>query len=160
MGLSKQGVMKLQGTRSFCGSVAFIAPEILQRRPHNHTVDIYGLGVLLFALLTGRPPFYDKDRDTIFKNIQYARLDIPSIVSQPAKALIEAVMDRHPSRRLGATCTQDVQKHRFFAAIDFHAVMRREVTVQGAPASPAAAQDRRSRSTASPGRPENPLSEK
>lgn len=128
-GLSKEGVMALQGTRSFCGSVAFLAPEILQRHAHGKTVDIYGLGVLLFDMLTGLPPFYHPDREAIFNNIRHARLQVPCYVSLPAKQLIEALMERDPSCRLGAISTSAVQDHHFFSSIDFAAVMKREVAV-------------------------------
>eukprot|EP00930_Biecheleria_cincta_P073206 TRINITY_DN60520_c0_g1_i1.p1 TRINITY_DN60520_c0_g1~~TRINITY_DN60520_c0_g1_i1.p1 ORF type:complete len:859 (+),score=132.65 TRINITY_DN60520_c0_g1_i1:31-2577(+) len=127
-GLSKEGV-GLRGTKSFCGSVAFLAPEILSRRGHGHTVDIYNLGVLLFDMLTGLPPFYNHDRETLFANIRHARLEIPQYVSGSARALIEATMEREPSRRLGATRTTDVQEHSFFSEINFAALMRREVSV-------------------------------
>merc|ERR1719271_492178 len=108
-GLSKEGVSALHGTKSFCGSVAFLAPEILQRRGHGHTVDIYGLGVLLFDMLTGMPPFYHPDRETLFTNILHAQLRIPYFVSQPAASLIQALTEREPPRRLGANRTSDIQ---------------------------------------------------
>lgn len=127
-GLSKEGV-GLRGTKSFCGSVAFLAPEILSRRGHNHTVDIYNLGVLLFAMLTGVPPFYNHDRETLYANIRHAKLEIPQYVSGSARTLIEATMERDPARRLGATRTTDVQEHPFFSEINFAALMRREVPV-------------------------------
>jgi serine/threonine protein kinase len=128
-GLSKEGVAGSRGTKSFCGSVAFLAPEILLRRGHGHTVDIYNLGVLLYNMLTGLPPFYDRDQQTIFSNIKYKRLEVPEWVPRAASALIYATMEREPSRRLGAEHTTDVKNHIFFAEIDFDAVMRREVPV-------------------------------
>eukprot|EP00930_Biecheleria_cincta_P035304 TRINITY_DN24284_c0_g1_i1.p1 TRINITY_DN24284_c0_g1~~TRINITY_DN24284_c0_g1_i1.p1 ORF type:complete len:780 (+),score=113.97 TRINITY_DN24284_c0_g1_i1:18-2357(+) len=127
-GLSKEGV-GIRGTRSFCGSVAFLAPEILLRKGHGHTVDIYNLGVLLFAMLTGLPPFYTQDRETLFANIRHARLDVPGYVSFSARTFIEVTMERDPTRRLGAARTADVQEHIFFCGINFAAVMRREVAV-------------------------------
>jgi serine/threonine protein kinase len=150
-GLSKEGVMHLQGTRSFCGSVAFLAPEILQRRGHGHTVDVYGLGVLLFDMLTGLPPFYHPDRETLFLNIKHAALQFPSYVSKPAKLLIEALMEREPTKRLGAIKTIDVKEHPFFNNIDFDAVMNREVP------APQTLIPRNLKSPTKGARPENPF---
>jgi protein-serine/threonine kinase len=130
-GLSKEGVRRHQHTRSFCGSTAFIAPEVLTRAGHTHTVDIYNLGVLLFHMLKGQPPYYHPDRETLFTNIRHMRLSdqIPGYVSRPAKALIEALMDRDPCRRLGAQSTAAIQEHNFFEGIDFALVLQRKVPV-------------------------------
>jgi protein-serine/threonine kinase len=126
-GLSKEGVAEV--TKSFCGSLAFLAPEVLANKGHGHTVDIYGLGVLLFALLIGQPPFYDRNREKLINNIQVASLLFPPHVSQPAASLIRATMDREPKNRLGARKTTDIQSHAFYSSLDFDALMRREIPV-------------------------------
>jgi serine/threonine protein kinase/ankyrin repeat protein len=126
-GLSKEGVTAL--TQSFCGSLAFLAPEVLANAGHGHTVDIYGLGVLLYALLTGVPPFFDRTRERLISNIQGADLIIPVYVSKDAGDLILALMPRNPKKRLGATRTRDIELHPFFHALDFEALLRREIPV-------------------------------
>lgn len=128
-GLTKAGVAALCGARSFCGSLAFLAPEILLRRGHGQAVDLYGLGVLLFTMLAGLPPFFHSDRETLCANIRHARLQVPEMVSSAAASLIYALMKREPSQRLGAGCTSEVQRHFFFDGLDFDALGRREVPV-------------------------------
>jgi len=128
-GLSKEGVTALHGTKSFCGSVAFLAPEILSRKGHTHTVDIYGLGVLLFDMLTGLPPFYHPQREKLYQNIKHAKLMVPSFVSKSSSSLIYDLMNREPTKRLGAIDTKDVMKHEYFSDMDFEALQRREVPV-------------------------------
>lgn len=127
-GLSKEGVGD-RGARTFCGSVAFLAPEIVARREHNHTVDIYNLGVLTFNMLTGMPPFYDNDKEKLFQNIRRAPLEVPEYVAVDAKAFIEAVMKRNPAQRLGAHSSAEVKEHFYFDSLDFGALLRREVPV-------------------------------
>ncbi|CAE8737269.1 unnamed protein product, partial [Polarella glacialis] len=127
-GLSKEGVTGPRGTQSFCGSLAFIAPEVLARKGHGHSVDLYGLGVLLFAMLTGMPPFYHPEKNALLVNIKTAKLRVPRGVSEEAKSLIESLMEREPMKRIGASRTTDVQSHVFFAEMDWAALMRREVT--------------------------------
>mmetsp|Transcript_27262 Transcript_27262/g.49323 ORF Transcript_27262/g.49323 Transcript_27262/m.49323 type:complete len:622 (+) Transcript_27262:3-1868(+) len=128
-GLSKEGVDNLQGTKSFCGSVAYLAPEILCRAGHGTAVDLYGLGVLLYEMLAGQPPFYSRDRDTLFRNIAAATLQAPARSSAKASQLIFELMQREPAKRLGARETSEVRTHSFFTGLDFDKVLRREVAV-------------------------------
>lgn len=59
-GLSKEGVKETDYATSFCGSVAYLAPEILARSGHGRSVDWYLLGVLLYEMLVGVPPYYSR----------------------------------------------------------------------------------------------------
>jgi len=128
-GLSKEGVEGFKGTRSFCGSVAYLAPEILARQGHGRSVDLYGLGVLLYEILSGHPPFYTRDWDQLFRNIASAPLQPPARASKSAALFITEMMHRNPMRRPGAQRTSDARAHPFFAELDFEKVLRREVPV-------------------------------
>lgn len=77
-GLSKQGVLDNQGARSFCGSVAYLAPEMLKRIGHGKSVDWYLLGVLLYEMLVGIPPYFTNNKEKLFQNIQRGPLLIPA----------------------------------------------------------------------------------
>jgi serine/threonine protein kinase len=91
-GLSKQEVSEyFTGAKSFCGSVAYLAPEMLKRIGHGKAVDWYLLGVVLFEMLTGLPPFYAESKEELFKNIETAPLHIPSNVSSEARSLLKKV---------------------------------------------------------------------
>lgn len=62
-GLSKEGVLEqATGASSFCGSVAYLAPEMLKRCGHGKAVDWYLLGVVMYEFLVGIPPFYANNR--------------------------------------------------------------------------------------------------
>ena len=62
-GLSKEGVLDhTQGAKSFCGSVAYLAPEMLKRVGHGKAVDWYLLGVVFYEMLVGVPPYYANNR--------------------------------------------------------------------------------------------------
>jgi serine/threonine protein kinase len=49
-------------TESFCGSVAYLAPEILSRQGHSRTVDWYLLGAIIYELIVGLPPYYNSKK--------------------------------------------------------------------------------------------------
>lgn len=68
-GLSKEGIYN-NTTDSFCGSVAYLAPEILSKQGHSRTVDWYLLGLLLYELIVGLPPYYNAKKEILFENIK------------------------------------------------------------------------------------------
>jgi len=61
-GLSKEGMTKDDFTASFCGSVAYLAPEVLARKLYNKAVDWYLFGEFIYELLIGCAPFYSSSR--------------------------------------------------------------------------------------------------
>lgn len=70
-GLAKTNISnRIKGAQSFCGSVAYLAPEMIKKKGHGQSIDWYLLGVLLYEMLTGLPPFYDHDKDQLFENIK------------------------------------------------------------------------------------------
>jgi serine/threonine protein kinase len=128
-GLSKEGVV--DSARSFVGSLAYMAPEVVQNLGHNHTVDIYALGANIYVMLVGSAPYTHPGitRDMLQAKILHATLDYPPFLSQQVVSLLTRLLQRVPSERLGADTTADVKHHDFFAPIDFAALLRREVAV-------------------------------
>ena len=61
-GLSKEGIVNNNAAKSFCGSPAYLAPEMLKRQGHGKSVDWYLLGVLLYEMLVGLPPYYSSNK--------------------------------------------------------------------------------------------------
>ena len=60
-GLSKEGINADASTQSFCGSISYIAPEILLKKGHGRAVDWYLFGVLIYEMLVGMPPYYSRN---------------------------------------------------------------------------------------------------
>jgi len=86
-GLSKKGVDDEMKNYSFCGTAAYLAPEMLTRTGHNKTVDWYLLGVLLYEMLVGVPPYFDNEREVLFEYIKRGPLQIPKSLLKEAKDL-------------------------------------------------------------------------
>ncbi|EAS04466.2 Serine/Threonine kinase domain protein (macronuclear) [Tetrahymena thermophila SB210] len=129
-GLSKEGVLDhSSGARSFCGSVAYLAPEMLKRCGHGKAVDWYLLGVVMYELLVGIPPYYANNRDELFYNIEKAPLKIPSYLSNEARSLLKALLQRNPAKRLGSGKgdAEEIKAHPFFGDVDWNTVYQRKL---------------------------------
>lgn len=90
-GLSKEGLDNQTLTKSFCGSVAYLAPEMLEKQGHGYSLDWYLLGVLTYELINGLPPFYCKNQEQLFNNIMKGELQFSKAFSVRAQSFIREV---------------------------------------------------------------------
>ena len=128
-GLSKEGMSGKSQAQSFCGSVSYLAPEVLRQQGHNKTVDYYLLGVFLHEMLTGQPPFFDFDPAIMFRNILKSSLVLPPSLSPRASDLLQRLLVKDPAERLGALRgVEEIKAHSFFDGIDWDRILRREIS--------------------------------
>jgi len=99
-GLSKE--IDQDGTTTFCGTPEYLAPEVLKGQSHGHAVDWWSLGTLVFEMLTGLPPFYSQNINTMYQKILNYDLKFPSHVSADAQSLLTGLLNRNPDQRLGS----------------------------------------------------------
>ena len=76
-GLAKVLTQPDETARTFCGTPEYLAPEVIDGLPHDKSVDWWSLGVLLWEMLTGVPPFYDVNVQVMYEMIRAARLVFP-----------------------------------------------------------------------------------
>lgn len=115
---------------SFCGSPYYIAPEMISNGTYGQSVDVWALGVLVYELLVGSPPFGGKNASEVYKNIVFSRFEAPSFLDPDSLDLIERLLDPSPDTRLGCKATEgiaEVTKHRWFRGIDWDRVRRKQV---------------------------------
>lgn len=116
-GLAREHVSSATtGAKSFAGTEQYLAPEILDGCEYGFAVDWWALGMVLFEMLTGLPPWYTyNDRDTLFASIRYAPLKFPRTIARRSAQFIQNLLIRDPLRRLGSkrgAC--DVRQHVYF----------------------------------------------
>jgi serine/threonine protein kinase len=101
--MAKEGVHQPHiGAETFCGSIKYLAPEMVRKTGHGKSLDWYLLGVLLYEMLIGVTPYYSENKEMLFDNILYGKLMMPRNISIEARDLIIRLLNRNPSRRLGS----------------------------------------------------------
>jgi calcium/calmodulin-dependent protein kinase I len=95
-----------------CGTPNYVAPEIIDSKGYDLKVDCWSLGVILYVMLCGFPPFYADDNSALFKLIQGGTFEFPSpywdTISDNAKDLIQKLLVINPAKRLS---TDEILKH-------------------------------------------------
>uniref|UniRef100_A0A673KSF1 non-specific serine/threonine protein kinase n=1 Tax=Sinocyclocheilus rhinocerous TaxID=307959 RepID=A0A673KSF1_9TELE len=136
-GLSKESVDQDKKAYSFCGTVEYMSPEVVNRRGHTQSADWWSLGVLMFEMLTGTLPFQGKDRNETMNMILKAKLGMPQFLSLEAQSLLRMLFKRNPSNRLGAgpDGVEEIKRHAFFSTIDWNKLYRRELQPPFKPAA-------------------------
>ena len=100
--------------RTICGTPNYIAPEILEgKQGHSYEVDIWSLGVIIYTLIVGKPPFETSDVKTTYRRIRMNAYTFPEhiTVSEAAKSLITKILHNDPARR---PSLDDILSHEFF----------------------------------------------
>ncbi|MGW0375551.1 serine/threonine-protein kinase, partial [Streptomyces coeruleorubidus] len=92
----------LTRTQEFVGTPAYVAPESAEGRPQTSAVDIYGAGILLYELVTGRPPFAGGSALEVLHQHLSAEPRRPSTVPDPLWTIIERCLRKNPDERPSA----------------------------------------------------------
>jgi len=91
-------------------------------------VDWWALGILLYELTVGIPPFYSQNVNEMYNLIQHGVLRFPPFLTEPCKALIIGFLNRDPKKRLGSIAdVADVKSHAFFKDMNWEKLYRKEM---------------------------------
>ncbi|XP_035514409.1 cGMP-dependent protein kinase 1 [Morone saxatilis] len=133
--LDERGYAKLIGSRclkrvemgkktwTFCGTLGYMAPEIILNKGHSVSADFWSLGIFVFELLSDGLPFSGSDPIKILsatiRGIDH--IDFPKTISKSASSLIKKLCRSNPSERLGSqrNGVKDIQKHKWFEGFNW-----------------------------------------
>ena len=108
----------------------YISPEILALRGEEKMADIYGIGEILYEMVSGTKPFYSKENADLFKYDIYKdknKLMLNDYFSMELKNLLMKLLCRDPENRIGVNDISEIKKHKFFKDIDWNKLGKMEI---------------------------------
>ena len=110
---------KGQSENRYVGSSYYMAPEVIKRK-YNEKCDVWSCGVIMYILLTGRPPFDGEDDNEILENVKIGKYDMINhpfpLLSEESKDLITKLLEYNPNKRISAS---DALNHPWFKTAEF-----------------------------------------
>ena len=122
--LAKSGISKEKKATSFCGSPMYLSPEMASKKGVDQRCDIYGIGIIIYELITGTPPFIADDIDELYEDIRKNKInfDLPEIKGDIRDILLK-ILVADPEQRISL---EELKKHPYFKDISFLKVFKKQ----------------------------------
>ncbi|OXB52869.1 UNVERIFIED_CONTAM: hypothetical protein H355_016237 [Colinus virginianus] len=122
-------------TYTLCGTPEYIAPEVLLNKGHGKPVDWWTLGILIYEMLLGYPPFFDDEPMGIYQKILGGRIVFPKFFDKNARMLVKRLLTPDLAQRYGnlKDGVSDIKDHRWFSGFDWAACLKKNLSAPHKP---------------------------
>ena len=125
------GFAKVVEERTFthCGTPEYCAPEVINGLGHGRSVDWWGLGVLIYEMTSGHPPFFDASPFGIYEKILAGKFSVPPHVDDKASSLLKQLIKSERTKRLGCKerGADELKAHPWFHKVNWDALYYAQV---------------------------------
>lgn len=94
---------------------------------YGKEIDWWSLGVLIYEMICGYPPFYDKSKEKLFQLIKHPNVKYPNDISLESIDFLQKIFVVNPKKRLGGKGSFEIKKHPFFRGTDWNDILALKV---------------------------------
>jgi serine/threonine protein kinase len=123
-GFAKENVITPESCSSFCGTLEYMAPEVVKKNKYGKPADWWSVGILLYDMLMGHPPFQHKNDATLYRKILNDKLRLPNYLSLECQSLLKGLLQRDIKLRL---TIKEIKAHKFFNGQGWAKMLRKEI---------------------------------
>jgi len=141
-GLAKEMIMD-EKTKTFCGTLEYMSPEMVEGKGYGMPTDWWSLGILIYDMFCGEPPFRSKNNSTLYQKILKDKIRLPAYLSAESHSIIKSFCNRNEPKRLGSgkNSIKDIKSHPFFNGINWKKLFEKDIPPPFTPEIPRGALD-------------------
>jgi serine/threonine protein kinase len=126
-GLAQEEINEDNQATDFCGTPEYLAPDFFNEEGYGKEVDWWSLGVLMYEMICGFPPFQEKTREKLFSSIRNPNIYYPKDISDISIEFFKRIFEVNPKKRIGSNGAEEIKNHPLFSNIIWEDIYNKKV---------------------------------
>jgi len=123
-GLSKESIDDDNRAKTYCGTLEYMAPEVIKGELYGKPADFWSIGILLYDMLCGKPPFQNKNKKRLMNIITTQKIKFPNYFMPNTESFVRGLTQKNPDDRFKI---DDIKAHPYFKTINWEKLKRKEI---------------------------------